>query len=146
MTWTLRGHCFQPRHLIPFHTNVIGSGKSPYILGSKDWPSKYISGEEFTIPRIVQDRVMPYVYQGQPKSPPRTSRRRLASKWWGACLTKAYDVTIQICRNSNAKIVDIKMPVLWCMVQNVVCIFKGHLWNFTQNFQPYTVFYGVLKK
>ena len=33
----------------------------------------------------------------------------------GACLTKAYDVTIHRYRNSHAKIENSKMHILWCM-------------------------------
>ena len=54
----------------------------------------------------------------------------------GARLTKAYDVTIQRYRKSHVKYKTVKCIFCGVWVQNFVWNFKGHLWNFTQNFDP----------
>ena len=62
----------------------------------------------------------------------------------GARLTKAYDVTIQIYRNSHAKIQDSKCISCGVWVQDFVWNFKGALWNFNPYVAKY-VLYDVLE-
>ena len=48
----------------------------------------------------------------------------LLQEWLGARLTKAYDVTIQRCRKSHAKIEDSKMLILRCLGSNFCVKFQ----------------------
>ena len=54
----------------------------------------------------------------------------------GARLTTAFDVRIQSYRNFTQKLKAVKCIFCGVWVQNFVWNFKGHLWNFTQNFEP----------
>ena len=58
----------------------------------------------------------------------------LVDRGQGVRLTKAYDVTIKLYRNSYAKIKDSNMHILWCM-GSTFCV-KGSLRNTTKKFEP----------
>ena len=65
-----------------------------------------------------------------------TPKAVIKSKESGACLSKAYDITIQRYHKSHTKIKLVKYIFCSVWVQNFVWNFNGVLWNFTQHFEP----------